>query len=236
MATHQVFWLQISKKWTEEERLILAAALKRWQNLLWRYSEEVKKDVAYWYNERANVSLLAAAVWTLGGVAIEEFTVNRRRSAVGSQDQRSSRQGRCDLWFQICNFLEAKTVWPNDSKDADAFKRILKRKLKEAKRQLKTLPEDEIKDAHGLLAVCFVVPEVNQTESPNGSINSFYNLASSALCQPSRKKSFENKYFVAAYEVTREGEETGKLSPPRYDDFYYPGVVLVGVLVEENNR
>ena len=57
-----------------------------WQERVIKYCEDVLDDSPWAYTERANVGMLAAAAWQLGGVALEEF-----------QHPRSEGAGRCDL-------------------------------------------------------------------------------------------------------------------------------------------
>jgi hypothetical protein len=62
-------------------------------------------DVGYVYNERANVSLLAAAAWQAGLIALEEYPTKRW----------GDKKGRADLYFSSPTIgfeAEAKIIWP----------------------------------------------------------------------------------------------------------------------------
>jgi len=58
-----------------------------------------KNDVPWWYNERANLSVLAGGVWRSGGCAFEEFSETKRRAAKANGRFKGSYPGRVDLYF-----------------------------------------------------------------------------------------------------------------------------------------
>lgn len=65
-------------------------------------------DAAWWYNERASISILAAAAWTAGGVALEEFSTRKKERG------EKERAGRADIFFKINGqefSCEAKFLW-----------------------------------------------------------------------------------------------------------------------------
>jgi hypothetical protein len=65
-------------------------------------------DTPWWYNERASIGFLAAAIWRAGGVALEEFATDKATSP-GRRGK-----GRGDLYAVIdgCElYAEAKQVW-----------------------------------------------------------------------------------------------------------------------------
>lgn len=82
--------------------------LDQWVRLHEEYINENKStDCLYWYNERANVSAFAGAVWKSGGFALEEYS-----SLKGSEEDRAN--GRVDLYFSKNNhkaIAEAKMEW-----------------------------------------------------------------------------------------------------------------------------
>ena len=54
--------------------------LKEWIRINRRYCErESWKDCVWWNNERALTGILAAAVWTLGEVSLEEYVTPKTR-------------------------------------------------------------------------------------------------------------------------------------------------------------
>lgn len=67
-------------------------------------------DLPYWYNERANVSVLAGAAWRAGFTAIEEYQIKKQGVA---SDKDSN--GRNDLYITDKSFgiaIEAKVIFP----------------------------------------------------------------------------------------------------------------------------
>jgi hypothetical protein len=73
--------------------------------------KKITCDCLYWYNERANVGSLAAAIWKQKGFALEEYN-----SVKGFKNEK--RDGRIDLFFsyktpnkRIDCILEAKMLW-----------------------------------------------------------------------------------------------------------------------------
>jgi hypothetical protein len=82
----------------------LKPVLGRLKELHQEYIDCVPGDVPYWYGERPQIGLLAAAVWRSGGVALEEYC--RKRPG-------RPRKGRCDLFLSIAGIgceCEAKIV------------------------------------------------------------------------------------------------------------------------------
>lgn len=59
-----------------------------------------KDDSAWSYNERASVSVLAGAVWRIGGLAFEEYSTET--FARGKRRTRANEvHGRADLYFEV---------------------------------------------------------------------------------------------------------------------------------------
>ena len=96
-------------KTTNQDIQWLEPVLIQWLKIHRDYVEEVNcKDALYWYNERANVSAFAGAMWKCGGFALEEF------SAFKTDETENSKKGRIDLYLEshgnaaVC---EAKMTW-----------------------------------------------------------------------------------------------------------------------------
>jgi len=65
-------------------------------------------DAPYWYNERANVGILAGAAWRCGRVALEEFQYEK------GYKNKPKWLGRADLWLASDSheeLIEAKFGW-----------------------------------------------------------------------------------------------------------------------------
>jgi hypothetical protein len=106
-------------------------------------------DFAFWYRERPNVGLLAAAVWLCDGISLEEYGLVKGK-----------RRGRCDLWFRIGNtsfVCEAKHL-PLILSDKASAHKVCKK--------LENVARDELKHCTGdpdrVLALCFVTPIIHE--------------------------------------------------------------------------
>jgi hypothetical protein len=90
----------------------LGKAIKAWQRAIIAYCESAEGDDApYFYNERANISLLAAGAWKSGMIALEEYPTKKRFKETAKQN---SKGHRCDLfiWDDDRGFqIEAKQSW-----------------------------------------------------------------------------------------------------------------------------
>ena len=82
--------------------------LKHWISINKEYVKQYDfKDCLHWYNERANISAFAGAVWKSGGFALEEYSTKK-----GTEENRAN--GRVDLYFSNDNdqaIVEAKMEW-----------------------------------------------------------------------------------------------------------------------------
>src|SRR5487761_2063825 len=80
-----------------KEKTDIEGVLSKWLELVNQYSLQHRdpKDTCYWYNERATLGVLAAAVWKKSGwCALEEYSNEKHRK---SGDPSS---GRCDLYMK----------------------------------------------------------------------------------------------------------------------------------------
>jgi hypothetical protein len=96
----------------------LAPVLRKWIRVNEEYFDRcMGEDAAWWFNERASLSTLAAAAWLAGGIALEEYTTAKSKRG-GSVNKNC----RCDLFVSLRNrvkgkndhefVIEAKIVWP----------------------------------------------------------------------------------------------------------------------------
>jgi hypothetical protein len=72
------------------------------------------RDVPWWYNERAALSVLAGAIWRAGGFSFEEYSDQKRRIGKRTRRFRALYPGRVDLYFSWAGFDfigEAKDTW-----------------------------------------------------------------------------------------------------------------------------
>ncbi|MCR6629954.1 MAG: hypothetical protein NVV74_07825 [Magnetospirillum sp.] len=100
--------MEFGIKGDHEELNWLKPMLRRWGHLIDDYCAIHPKDVPYYYNERANVGLLAAAAWGPGSGSLEEYACER------DHDEGQVRWGRADLYLYDQNnsaTIEAKQIW-----------------------------------------------------------------------------------------------------------------------------
>jgi hypothetical protein len=99
----------------------LAPLLREWIRANAVYVEQCEDtDAPWWFNERAALSVVAAAAWLAGGIALEEYAAPKART--GAQQRFSGERTRCDLFVSFRkkgraggnhNFItEAKIIWP----------------------------------------------------------------------------------------------------------------------------
>ncbi|WP_174874809.1 hypothetical protein [Vogesella oryzae] len=95
------------------------ALLEEWFLSIERYSRITDGGAPYWFNERANVGVLAASAWRCGRIALEEFQyekVDVSNSEDTDEEAIKKWNGRCDLWMRgdrIEEIVEAKFKWLN---------------------------------------------------------------------------------------------------------------------------
>ena len=84
----------------------LEKILRTWVKLNERFFIQ-SRDGSWWYNERASISVLAAAAWMTGGVALEEFSAKKKQNKV-------EHSGRADVYLNLSGrefACEAKFIW-----------------------------------------------------------------------------------------------------------------------------
>ena len=131
---------------------MLRPVLEQWFEVLKRYLDSFKKqrDRQWWYNERATLSSLAAAVWIADGIALEEY-----RTKKGKKSEKWA--GRCDLFFRLGTHdfaCEAKQVWCSFGSGATKTLEKIKNALSIACKDAGNLDKNEGRR----LGICFVIP------------------------------------------------------------------------------
>jgi len=192
---------------THRELQVLKPVLKKWQDLNTYLSSE--EDVAWWYNERASLSVFAGALWKCGGWAFEEFSIERR-----TQSTRRKAQGRCDIQFEFKGhgyIGEAKQTWFSLGKKRPVSIKKVERDLSRAQHEIRQI---QVKANHQI-AMTFVVPEINISESANLSkhIEEFVQEL--------------HKIKNAALAWTFPQFARNMRPDNQYRDYIYPGVALV---------
>jgi hypothetical protein len=91
---------------------LLEPTIRGWGQAIEEYCSGLtgkNSDVPYYYNERANISLLAAGAWKAGQIALEEYPTDKMGVA------RRRGRGRCDLFILAAKRyefqIEAKQCW-----------------------------------------------------------------------------------------------------------------------------
>ena len=172
-------------------------------------SEHASRDVVYWYGERALTGLLAAAAWRIDGWSLEEWTARRGRG-------KAEGAARGDLWLATENgqfTVETKVSWPC-STWAVAHK-YARTRIKEARHQLRSMDRDYRFGKP--IALCYIVPAIAVKGAYNKDdlINEFFTKI------PKQRKDFN---ISASYRP--------KGPCPEFDNRKYPGVILVGHLLD----
>ncbi|HEY1027925.1 MAG TPA: hypothetical protein VGE28_09915 [Pseudomonas sp.] len=108
--------IERSKVVAYEKDRDLTKLLTAWVDAVLRYQSLFPHDNCWWYNERATLSSLAGAAWSLPNwVALEEFSTQKRGKIPDDEmDEGELRPGRCDLFISNRNrsyAIEAKQAW-----------------------------------------------------------------------------------------------------------------------------
>jgi hypothetical protein len=190
----------------------LRPLLETWTTLVKRYAEQVEDDIPYWYNERANVSLLAGAAWTRGALALEEYSEEKF-----SSEEPDGWKGRADLWvlFRGRNYVfEAKHRWPcvDSGEDLDDLDRCVLDALRAARK------DAVASSRHGgqRVGIVFVTPTLSRAEEADERIGPFL------------RRLEEMDLDFLAWAVPPEGKLPASGEIPEHKGQYYPGVALVG--------
>ncbi|MEI7239984.1 MULTISPECIES: hypothetical protein [Pectobacterium] len=139
--------------------------LSAWVKAIVRYTTANEYDNPWWYNERASLSVLAGAAWTLKNwFALEEFsTLKRHRTLEPGVDSGSLRHGRCDLFVQSPNTsfaIEAKQTVQSIGARSDGYT-FAERAIRKAWADSGDLSNRE---AYRRFAVTFIVPYIPTSE------------------------------------------------------------------------
>ena len=185
---------------------LLHPVLKTWQELILDYIKYNDYnnyiDNPWWYNERASVSMLAAAAWTANGIALEEYSTIKGKS-------RKKWSGRCDLYIGLSTKeynCEAKQVFCSVGNRSYNNVKKIEDALENAKKDASFLNK---KDGQRL-SVCFAVPYISKKEKNLDSnlenwLDKVVQLNYSAIAWLFPEKTRNNMYM----------------------NYYYPGVVIL---------
>jgi hypothetical protein len=98
----------------EREFIALEPTIEGWGKAVAKYcARSDGKDAPYYYNERANISLLAMGAWNAGAIALEEYPAKKKSKHEDPESNHA--MGRCDLAIRLKGKqefqIEAKHVW-----------------------------------------------------------------------------------------------------------------------------
>lgn len=189
----------------------LESILEKWIQITEEFSKDFENDALYWYNERASLSVFAAAVWLSNGYALEEF------SATKGLDGRKWK-GRKDVWFCLDKqeyIAEAKFLYQSFSlqnkKMLDRVQQSLNEACSDAK---KSAEKDNIS-----LGLCFIAPYLPESKEKN-----LENLIDSL-----EKKLLAIDYDLLAWVFPKYSRYLSY--PTNGRRIFYPGGVVIGKIV-----
>jgi len=117
-----------------------SSLLEEWLLLIDRYCRRMKnKDLPFFYTEKANTGILAAAAWRAGWIALQEFP-----------EKKLNGRGFADLWLFPENkdkgeYIEAKIHWTSDN---------IENNLTDAINDVEKIAKDKSYIRIGLLFIC----------------------------------------------------------------------------------
>lgn len=211
----------------------LRPVLEAWIDAVHRYCKlQGHEDAPWWFNERASLSILAGAVWTLPAwAALEEYATTKRgvmpEDKVDEGGPSPERNGRCDLLIlgKSTNFaIEAKQAWQSIGSRSEGIANVHKA-MRMAWYDAGDLHLDE---SEHRLAVTFVVPYVPKKDVGEGHPHELVNqwLESKPFEIDGRSPAALAYVFPKGYQNFETEDQGG----------YFPGVVLVIEHRQRGNR
>ena len=142
--------------------LPLTKVLKSWTRLTKEIARDwvPNKDVPWWYNERAALSLLSGALWRSHNYGFEEFVDEKRKMTRHSGRLSRKYKGRVDLYLNVqgADFIaECKICWSGASINFDSSQRVEKTLSRACRDIRKTHPKGQRR-----LGFVFVVPSIKK--------------------------------------------------------------------------
>jgi hypothetical protein len=121
-------------------------------------------DWPWSYNERASLSIFTGAIWRSGGIAFEEYSVEKPKRSESDR----KRWGRTDLYFSIGEdelAAEAKQLWLRRTKDGQFDVDRVNDELKKAVEQVTGYDHGlEGDDCLGMVFASPLIPPGNKEE------------------------------------------------------------------------
>jgi len=172
-------------------------------------------DVPYWYEERPNVGVLAAAAWQTNNHALEAYSARHKDQKTGKM--KPIRPDLCIIADQAKYMFSAKHLLLNITHTDENLNEI-KQELEKASADARKY-EGEIDDTEVgyLLGLLFIVPQFDCK-----SITTFEEKTPELLYQIRNLK--PDLLATAFWNDPKFCEETT-------EEIYYPGVILLGEIV-----
>jgi len=164
------------------------------------------EDASYYYNERANTSLLAAGAWNAGWIAIEEYRSKKYRNTGKST-------GRVDLHVSSGEedvVIESKHVWMNSRFDDKYHGKRVKHYLSLATRDARCTRGAELR-----FGAAFYIPKFRVDDFDNYDAAKLISGEISRYLKISRADAW-------AWCFPKES----RLTLVESENSYYPGVIL----------
>lgn len=171
------------------------------------------KDCPWWYNERASISTLAGAVWSAGGIALEEYASRKRRGSGNSH-------GRCDMYFCMEHkeyVAEAKQCWLNAGSQAGDMSVPVKDCIVQACNDAKNNRPD-LQGGEALLGITFVVPRIPQSDLENEVVGERIKKVQDTLLGFARKERCALAWIFPRNSRTLKAKD---------DNYLYPGTAVL---------
>lgn len=206
---------------------------KTWDDILrWYEDKKPYQDIPYWYLERTNIGHLSLAAYKLSGYPLQEFSIKKWKDAEKSA-------GRSDLYIYIPKSnsgtelefnIEAKQIWCSlDTKDTK-LKDMIRKALKNARKDLKELKEKEWKASHSM-ALVFILLYKNKNV-PHKRKNNKKKLLSEFNKQIKQiGKTVEANFVAIHYADIKMSTKVCR----KCKEYWHPGIAVIGK-IKDNRR
>jgi len=185
-----------------------------WTSAIERYAKMWgEEDAAYYYNERANLSLLAGGAWISGWIGLEEF---------GSQKKRGTKKssGRIDLYLSDSKrdiVVEAKQKWMSAACTDSNLDRFISERINLAVADAKCDYGAEIR-----IGCVFFVPRFSKRRFKNYRDDPLTSVQNEVLRYKRNKRA-----DIWAWSFPKQTQFTSV----ERDKSFYPGVIMALKLV-----
>lgn len=215
-----------SKIFAYEKDRDLNKLLKAWVDSVLRYQRVFPGDKSWWYNERATLSTLAGAAWSLPGwIALEEFSTKKRGKIPSPLVESGElRAGRCDLLIsnqRLSYAIEAKQAWQRIGRNGAGLKTMRKAQQAAWHDCWRLKGESDRR-----LAVTFVVPSIRMAQARGNRTygvcqRTVDNIVQCWLKDCGDFSSTPNRRTSYAWVFPKQGRNAPELRA------HFPGVVMI---------